>query len=112
MKSLLILLGITWSLSTAAGPSFAQTAAPSDPLFSMKRLSLAAGVDKEVLLSLATDQEEWSGVIVGAYNVLSPKAGATGPRISLTARFSQPFNLDARPSGVVGFRVTLYRGAP
>lgn len=110
MKRLFGLIGFTILTLTIAMPLLAQTA--SDHLFSMKRLSLAAGVDKEVLLNLVSDQEEWSGVIAGAYNVLSPKPGATGPRISLTARFSQPFDLDARPSGVVGFRVTLYRSAP
>jgi hypothetical protein len=111
MKRLIAVLGFTILTLAFAKPLLAQEPA-SDPLFSMKRTSLAAGVDKEVLLSLATDQQEWSGVIAGAYNVLSPKPGASGPRISLTARFSQPFDLDARPSGVIGFRVTLYRGAP
>lgn len=108
MKGIAIAILAMVSLAPLAA---AQAPERSDPILSMKRLSIAAGVDKEVLLSLASDQEEWLGVIAGAYNVLSPKAGTTGPRISLVARFSQPFNLDARPSGVVGFRVTLYRGA-
>lgn len=105
--ALFMVYGSILALSLAR-PLYAQTAPPSDPLLSLKRMSIAAGVDREVLLDPVDEAEKWLGVLGLAYNVLSPPAG---PRVSLIARWSQPFNLDARPSGVIGLRVTLFDGS-
>jgi hypothetical protein len=95
---------------TLTAPALAQAPA-SDPLFSLKRLSVAAGIEKEVLRDYATDQESWAAVLPIAYNVLSPAPGAQGIRLSLTARAVQSFDTNAKPELWLGARVTLWRGA-
>ena len=114
MKRLLIITGaVIWSLSGITGPSWAQVAPPaSDPLLSMKRLSIAAGIESELMRDYASGEQHWFGVIPLAYNLLSPPKGEQGFRLSLTARASQSFDLKKRPELFVGARVTLWRGAP
>ena len=96
---------------TLAVPALAQTAPGSDPLFSMKRLSVGAGVERENLLSYASEDLAWAAVIPIAYNVLSPPPGGSGIRLSLTARVSQSFDLNQDTQLWLGARVTLWRGA-
>ena len=55
MRHLLVLLGITGSMCAMTGPSYAQ--APSDPLFSLKRLSVGAGIERENLLAYASEEQ-------------------------------------------------------
>jgi len=94
---------------TLAKPLFAQTT--SDPIFSMKRLSVAAGVERENLLTYANEDLAWAAVLPIAYNVLSPPPGGNGIRLSLTARVSQSFDLNQDTQFWLGARVTLWRGA-
>ena len=109
MKRTLWMLGIVlYSLSAKSGVSYAQT---SDPLLSWKRLSVAAGVEKEVLLSSSVANESWFAVLPIAYNVLSPPTGKSGLRVSLIARPSQSFETSFRTELFVGARITLWRGS-
>lgn len=105
MKKLALLMVYGSILALSLAPPLY---AASDPLLSMKRLSVAAGVDREVLKEPSDPAERWLGVLGLAYNVLSPPAG---PRVSLIARFSQPLSADARPSGVIGVRMTIFDGS-
>jgi hypothetical protein len=107
MKKILMVL----ILLALAVPALAQTPPGSDPLFSMKRLSLGAGVERETLRQYQTEDLAWRAVLPIAYNVLSPPAGGSGIRLSLTARVSQAFDLNEETELWVGARVTLWRGA-
>lgn len=108
MKRLLILLGITWTISAATGPAYAQ--AVNDPIISMKRLSISAGVEREVLRGYENDLA-WRVVLPMAYNVLSPQPGAKGIRLSLTARVSQQFDFNQQTECYLGARVSIFRGS-
>jgi hypothetical protein len=107
MKRMLLTLALLLISATV----FAQTPPGSDPLFSMKRLSLGAGVERETLRQYQTEDLAWRAVLPIAYNVLSPPAGGSGIRLSLTARVSQAFDLNEQTELWVGARVTLWRGA-
>lgn len=107
MKKILVLMLFALCL---AAPAFA-----GDPILSMKRLSFAVGGDYHVAPVGLDGDERWAGVFSAAYNVMSPDAAnPSRPRVSLTARWSQALDPDARPSGEVGFRYTLpfFGGAP
>jgi hypothetical protein len=111
MKSLL-----AWTMTyssilafSLADPAMAQTA--SDPLLSLKRLSVGAGIERENLLAYANEEQAWRAVLPIAYNVLSPPAGAKGIRLSVTARVAQSLDFNAQTELWLGARVTLWRGA-
>lgn len=113
MKRLMITLGLMFAISAPAGPSYAQTPAPApvnDPILSLRRLSIAAGLEREVLRELTGDKANF-GVLALGYNVWSPQPGAAGSRLALTARFAQCFDADERPEGRIGIRYTLFQGA-
>ena len=106
MKLALAALAFSILSITLAKPLLAQTA--SDPLLSMKRLSIAAGVDREIIGEAAAPEDRWLGVFSMAYNVLSL---SSGPRVALIARFDQPLSEGSQSYGVVGVRVTLWDGS-
>ena len=102
-----IAIFLLWLVSVASAQAPA-----SDPLFSMKRLSAAVGIERESLHDYQDENLAWQAVLPIAYNVLSPPAGEKGIRLSLTARLSQSFNRDEQTELWIGARVTLFRGAP
>jgi len=108
MKRLIAVL-ITILAFTLAKPLLAQTA-PGDPFFSMKRVSVGFGVEREVLNTYATEDEAWNAVLPVAYNVLSPPAGQQGIRASLSLRVSQSFDINRDPEAWVGIRLS-WRGS-
>lgn len=104
---------VAFSILTLSLPPSLLAQTTSDPLLSWKRLSITAGIEREVLRDYVNEDQAWCAVLPFAYNVLSPDAtNPNRPRISLTARFSQPFDLNVRPEAWVGVRVSLWRGAP
>lgn len=112
LKWLLIATGaVLYSISAPGGMAYAQDPPASSPLFCMCRLSIAAGLEREVLRGYANDFA-WRGVIPVAYNLLSPAPGTNGIRLSLTARASQAFDTSEQTELYLGARVTLWRGAP
>lgn len=102
-----ILFAVLAALAFAL-PAFAQEPV-NDPLFSLKRLSAAAGVEREVLRSYADEAEAWRAVLPVAYNLLSPQPGQSGIRFSLTARPSIAFHVGASAELYLGARISLLR---
>lgn len=91
--------------------SSAPRARAGDPILSASRLSVAIGVEREVVLKAPTDAEKNFGTVALAYNILSPDATSPHrPRVSITGRFSRSFADAGEVGGVVGLRLTLYNG--
>src|SRR5574341_202644 len=106
MKGIVATVVLMCALAAVAA---AQT---SDPLFSMKRLSIAVGLEREALHDYLDENLAWRAVLPLAYNVLSPPAGTNGIRLSFTARMSQSFDTNEQPELWLGARITIFRGAP
>lgn len=103
MKRMLLML----MFAVVAHTAYAQT---SEPLLSVKRLSIAAGVEREVLRNY-DEGFAWRGVLPVAYNLYTPPPGSDGYRVALTFRASQAFDANERPELFIGARVTLWSGA-
>ena len=106
MKRISLILPLLAVAALFAWPTPSNAASPS--LLDSKRFSAAIGLDREMLISYPLLKERWAGVGALAYNVLSPSdANPHAPRLAITFRYSQPFELSNRPSGTLGIRYTL-----
>lgn len=103
MKKILALVFLALFLTV---PAYAGT-----PILSFDRLSLAAGIEKQVLPSGLQNAESWSGGIFGAYSVLAPDAtNPNRPRISAIFRVTQAFDTAKQSEAFVGLRYTFKAG--
>mgnify|MGYP000873681973 FL=1 len=98
-------------LAALAVPAFAQDA---EPILAKSRLSLAAAADYCGYQSAGEQKlpefaKSWEFGIVGAYTLVAPKVGQSGPSLSLAA--GSAYDVDNKWfRHRIGLRVVLFKG--